>query len=250
MTHFSDDLYLGGYGNSGLTTGTTASADPTLNQGAGPAGRIFFLNIVPATLGSTNLATHQHMTGSVNLALTAGAGVTLATAPDGSGRTVYQFDVPRCVALASPNDIHLINFKISGFDQYGVATSQTRAGPNANTVNTLKAFYQVLSIVPDTTDASNTVTAGQGDVFGMPFSVADVGYVMPKWAEVLAQDAGTFVVADATTPATVSTGDVRGTYVPSSASNGSRRLVIWMHLTASQVGPSATQTNLLGVTQV
>lgn len=247
--HVSDNLYLGGFGNSGITLGKTASADPTLNQGAGPAGRIFFLNIVPVTAGSTNLATHQHTTGSTPLTLTAGSGVTLATAPDGSGRTVYQFDVERSVSLASPDNLSGMNFTVSGFDFYGTPMTQTRAGPNANTVNTLKPFYQVLSITPSATDGTHTVTAGQADIFGFPFAISDAGYIMPKWNNTLAQDAGTFVVADATSPATASTGGVRGTYAPSSASDGTKRLVVWMHLTAGQVGSSATQTNLLGVTQ-
>ena len=43
-----------------------------------------------------------------------------------------------------------------------------------------------------------------------------------KWNNTLAQDAGTFVAADATSPATSATGDPRGTYLPSSASDGTR----------------------------
>jgi hypothetical protein len=81
-------------------------------------------------------------------------------------------------------------------------------------------------------------------------SVADKGLRRAvKWDNTLAQDAGTFVAADATSPATASTGDVRGTYVPSGSSNGSKRLVVWMHLTAIQCGPNATRAGAAGVDQ-
>jgi len=40
---------------------------------------------------------------------------------------------------------------------------------------------------------------------------------------------------------------VRGTYAPSSAANGTRRLVIGIALTGAQAGPNATQTAAIGV---
>jgi hypothetical protein len=58
----------------------------------------------------------------------------------------------------------------------------------------------------------------------------------------------TFVQADTAT-ATSSTGDVRGTVVPSSATNGYSRLVITIACNAIMVGPNATRTGALGVTQ-
>ena len=65
----------------------------------------------------------------------------------------------------------------------------------------------------------------------------------------MADNGGTFVAADATSPATNLTGDVRGTFAPSgNAANGSRRLVIAIGLTAVQAGPTATQVGAIGVT--
>ena len=48
--------------------------------------------------------------------------------------------------------------------------------------------------------------------------------------------------------ATNATGDVRGTFAPTTAANGSRRLVIAIGLTAIQAGPNATQVGAIGVT--
>ena len=64
----------------------------------------------------------------------------------------------------------------------------------------------------------------------------------------MANDAGTFAAADTTSPATATTNDVRGTYAPSSAADGSRRLVLALGLTGLQAGPNATQTGAVGVT--
>jgi hypothetical protein len=109
-----------------------------------------------------------------------------------------------------------------------------------------KAFTTItsVSVSADVTSA----TVGTGDVFGLPFRVMDGGYlVRVGWDSAIADNAGTFVAADATSPATATTGDPRGTFDPSSAANGSRRLVIAMALTGIQVGPDATDVGVYGV---
>ena len=52
-----------------------------------------------------------------------------------------------------------------------------------------------------------------------------------------------------TNPATSTTGDVRGTYTPSTATNGVRRLVLSLAVPAIAVGPNATRIGALGVNQ-
>jgi hypothetical protein len=52
-----------------------------------------------------------------------------------------------------------------------------------------------------------------------------------------------------TNPATNITGDVRGTYYPSSATNGIKRLVVVIALPGIASGPNATRIGALGVTQ-
>jgi hypothetical protein len=53
----------------------------------------------------------------------------------------------------------------------------------------------------------------------------------------------------ATLTATTTTGDVRGTYLPSSAPDGVKRLVMTIALPAIAVGPNATRIGALGVNQ-
>ena len=254
-----DDLYLG----SGFSLGATSADNPTAQQGCGPMGRYLVYNIVPLTKQTANIAALQHTTAGTALTLAAGTGVTAGLAPDGSGATVYQFDVPRCVGITTSASMAGINFTIVGYDAYGQKMTQTRAGGgSATTVNTTKAFKSILSVTPDGTDGVNNVSIGSADIFGMPFAITDVGYVLSnKWAETLAADAGTFVAADQTIPATAATGDVRGTYAPSSASDGTKRLVMGLHLISTQCGSNAQQftaknasnvtiTGAIGVPQV
>lgn len=248
---FDDNLLIGpvipgGGSVPGLQAGNDTAGSSPQYRGIGPLGREYVYDIVPATLATANLAALQTTAGAGALVLAAGAGVTAKVV---NGQTRYQFDVPRAVSLTSAGNISGVNFTISGYDVYGQPMTQTIAGPNANTVNTLKAFWQIVSIAVSGAVGTNT-SAGTSDVFGIPVAVIDAGYFdRVGWAGVLAADAGTFVAADTTSPATAATGDVRGTYKPSSASNGARRLVLGILLSSSAVGPTATRVGALGVTQ-
>ena len=253
--HVSDNLHMGGMlVAAGILPLKTASANPTVQQGVGPLGRVFAYDIVPLTIQTASLAVLQAPTNGTGLTLVAGTGITLGTAPDGSGVTTYFFDVPRAVSLTSGANLSAINFLITGYDNYGRRTTQLQAGPNNNTVNTLKTFAGVISVVPQGTSAS-TVSVGSSDIFGLPYVISDAGYAAAvKWNNTLAQDAGTLVLADATSPATSATGDPRGTYKPSAnASNGARRLVFLQIMKDNQVGTEKdgiTLTTILGVTPV
>lgn len=232
-----DDLYLG----SGFTLGLTGSANPTQQQGCGPLGRVFVYDIVPLTKQTANIAALQHTTTGTALTLAAGTGVTKTTAPDGT--TVYQFDVPRVPSATTSANMSTIAVTFRGYDKYWQPMTQTLTlGASATTVNGLKAFLAIASVTPNGTDGTNNVSIGSSDIFGLPFSAPDAGFILAaKWAETLAQDAGTFVAAVQTIPSTAALGDVRGTYLPSSASDGTKRLVIAQYIQASQCGSNAVQ---------
>ena len=51
------------------------------------------------------------------------------------------------------------------------------------------------------------------------------------------------------TTATTTTGDVRGTFAPSSAADGIKRAVVTVAVPGIAVGPNATRVGALGVTQ-
>lgn len=238
-----DFLYLG--------AAPTLITDPSGNpggKGVGPMGRVFMWDLVPLALGLANVAALQTTPGAANLVLAAGAGVTQVTRPDGT--IGYQLDTPRCISLTSTGVLTGVNVTINGWDVYGQPMSQTRAGPNNNTVTTLKAFAGVTGISVNGAVGTN-MSVGTSDIFGFPFRVTDAGYISSvKWNNTLADNAGTFVAADVTSPATAATGDVRGTFAPTSASDGVKRLVAAILMPAIACGPNATRIGALGVPQV
>lgn len=249
---FDDNLMIGpvvagGPAVPGLQAANDTAGSSEQTRGIGPLGRVFVYDVVPATLATANLAALQTTAGAGNLVLTAGAGVTKVARPDGT--TAYQFDIPRAVSLTSAGNISGVTFTVSGYDIYGQPMTQALAGPNANTVNTKKAFWQVTNIAVNGAVATNT-SAGSSDIYGIPVAVIDGGYIAHAgWNGAFNIDGGTFVAADTTNPATSATGDVRGTYTPSSASNGAKRLVLGIVMPSTAVGPQATRAGALGVTQ-
>lgn len=241
--HISDNIHLGPVF---APNPPDPNAPSTPQNGLGPMGRVHIWDVLPVTLGSNLLATAQAATGGT-VALTAGTGVTSEVAPNGATRLIL--DTPRVVSLTAAG-ANTQTATVVGLDQFNQPMSEAFAAPSTSTVTGKKAFKKVVSITFAATPGSN-VSAGIGDVFGFPFVISDVAYILTaKWAQTLADNAGTVVVADATSPATTSTGDVRGTYAPTSASNGTRRLVCALAATGIQCGPQATRLGALGVTQV
>jgi len=245
MPQFSDDLYLGP-----VLLPSADSTNPSLmTQGVGPLGRVYIYDIVPLTLQVAGLAASQNPGSGASFTLAAGTGVTLRVRPDGTNE--YVLDVPRCVTVKATG-ANTATYLISGYDVYGQPMSQLIAAPSTSTVATTKAFKTVTSVTnANATAGTNGLEVGFNDKFGLPVRVVDIAYVQSvKWAATLADDAGTLVAADTTSPATTSTTDVRGCYTTSSAANGTRRLVMTIAVPALACGPNATRIGAAGVTQV
>lgn len=244
MPRFGDDIFLGSAYGPNPADGNPAP----MEQGVGPMGRVYVFDVVPLTLQTSGLATAQAVGAAGNLTLTAGTGVT--TTVDATGTTRYVLDTPRCLTLVSAgagDTTQTATF--FGYDVYGAPMSFAITMNGTTPVVTTKAFKSVTRIAISAATAGN-VNAGFNDRLGLPVRVTDVGYVISaKWAATLAEDAGTFVAAVTTDPATTVTGDVRGLYTPSSAANGTRRLVMAIALPALAVGPQATRVGAFGVTQ-
>lgn len=233
-------------------SGNALLGDPApMELGVGPMGRVYLWDVIPQALVANNIATAQ--TTSSAITLTAGTSVKSVITP--AGQTVLQLDCARAVSITSgTGTLTNRNVTISGYDYYGqpmtevIATGTTQS----TTVNGKKAFYQIVSATISGALGA-TIAIGTTDVIGLPVRVVDAGYLVGiGWANAVARDTGgssAFVAADTTNPATSTTGDVRGTYQPSSATNGIRRLVITVGCNAIMVGPNATRIGALGVTQ-
>ena len=214
-----------------------------MDLGVGPLGRIYVWDVVPQAAVTNNIAVSQTAAAAGSVTLTAGTSVKSVVTANG---TVLQLDCPRAVKVNCSTTARA--FTVSGYDYYGQAMSEviTVVTP-ATAVTGLKAFYQISGVT--IAGSATVVVVGTSDVLGIPVRVFNVSYVASvKSNNALAQDAGTFVAADTAT-ATTTTGDVRGTYTPATASNGIVRTTMGILLPAIAVGPNATRVGALGVTQ-
>ena len=225
MTHVGGPLRVGNF------FGRNGSAD----QPGGQMAVESVYDVVPATLSTTAVAAAQAVAGAGNLTING------ASASGG----VATFDVPRAVQIVSSNAGDTTQTALfTGKDDYGVTMSELLAFNGTTPVLGQKAFKTITQVAISAALAGNA-SAGNTDIFGLPYAIASVNYIMAvKWAGALADDAATVAAADATSPATTTTNDVRGTVDPSSAADGSRRLTVYMLL----ANPNSRQ-GLYGVTQ-
>jgi len=228
-----------------FASGNSLLGDPSpMSLGVGPVGRTYTFDVIPQAINTSAVAASQAPAAAGNLTLTAGASTKSVVRSDGT--TVIQLDCPRALIVNSSTTARA--FTVTGYDYYGQPMSEViTVSVAATPVNGKKAFYQVSNVA--IAGSATAVTVGTTDIIGLPIRVVDAGYIVGAgWANTLARDAGTFVAA-ATATATTTTGDVRGTYVPSSATNGYSRLILTIACNAIQVGPNATRQGALGVTQ-
>ena len=231
MPQYTDDLWLG----SATGPQSQGWAGPgTVFTGVGPLGRVYIYDVVPAAPSATSIVNAQ--------AVAAAGYVTLVS----TTVTLSAARALRAVSSSASDTTQVVT--ITGTDYWGQAQSEAITLNGVTTVNGKKAFKTVTQVYVSALTVG-TVSVGTLDVFGLPYAVTDAGYLLRTgWNNAVADNAGTFVVADTAT-ATTTTGDVRGTFAPTgSAADGARRLVIAIGLTAIQAGPNATQTGAIGVT--
>ena len=252
----------GGTGTYTLSTSSTVSSDTVMygngnvafddpspmDLGVGPLGRVYVWDLIPQALVANNICASQTPTGAGALTLTAGTSVKSVVLNNGS--TALQLDVPRAVSVTQAAAGTQRTFTVSGYDYYGQAMSEAITSTVGSAVNGKKAFYYVTSVSVAGGGTTTGVTVGTADIFGCPVRFTDKSYVIRYgWNGATADDTtGTLTVADTVT-ATTTTGDVRGTFAPSTAADGIKRAVVTLALPGIAVGPNATRTGALGVTQ-
>jgi hypothetical protein len=218
-----------------------------MDLGVGPLGRVYIWDMVPQTLQAANIAASQTPAAAGALTLTAGTSAKSVVRSDGT--TVIQLNTPRAVSITLVTGGTARAYTVAGYDYFGQAMSEVITSVAAAATPGKKAFYQIASVTGAGGGSTTALTVGTTDVFGLPVRCIDAGYVVKVgWNNVILQNAGTFVAADTAT-ATTSTGDVRGTFTPTSAADGIKRLVMTIALPGIAVGPNATRVGALGVTQ-
>lgn len=134
---------------------------------------------------------------------------------------------------------------VAGYDVYGCAQTEKITGASGTTTNGKKAFKWITSATPGGTLTGSNVSVGTTNIFGFPMRVDEFAFVTPVWNSTLGTSSG-FVAADTTSPATSTTGDVRGTYNPGTA-DGTKALQLFITPNPKNVYLNRSQ-GLVGVT--
>ena len=221
---------------TGVNTGTTI-----VNQLTGPAGGAGTYTVQGDDTASSTTITAQ-ATGTSALAQPFGL--------LGQPSSVYLWNpqalIARAVSVTGSASSTGGNITISGYDIYGVPMSEVIAAPaGATTVNGKKAFKYISSVVPAFTDAHN-YSVGTTDIYGFPMRSDYFGDVAINYASAAITANTGYVAAVTTSPATTTTGDVRGTYALQTAANASNRLIVRQFVIPANMG---SISGLFGVTQ-
>lgn len=172
-------------------------------------------NTVPMTpfvinLGAPDTADADGICASQSITALAGGTINGALASGG----VATFDVPRNVVAAWTTSAIMT---VTGKDEYGNTVVEKSA--SGTSLAGKKAFKTITAIAVSADVTSATV--GSGDVLGLPVALPQKGLVVREMEDGAAPTAGTLLAA-VRSAATATTGDVRGTYDPNSACDGSK----------------------------
>lgn len=146
------------------------------------------------------------------------------------------------------------SWTIAGRDLYGQKMTESLAAGSTQLLSK-KAYKYITSILPSTTVTSTGVTVGTQDLYGFPMRVDTVPYLTiwlgPSSGQgvVNFSTAGNHVFA-VTSAASNTTGDVRGTYASSVASNSTSatpvRIAMFISPSVANLA-SVTSTNVAGI---
>lgn len=185
-------------------------------NGKNPILRANSMRVVQVNLGAPITADADGISASQSVGV--GAAFLLNGALLSGGKMVL--DVARNVVAAWTNTSVIT---VTGKDEYGNTVVESSA--SGTSFAGKKAFKEITRV---TSSASITgATVGTGDVFGLPLFVESSGLLLKELQDGAAPTAGTLVVADSA-KATATTGDVRGTYDPNAAADGSKSFQLWI----------------------
>jgi len=240
---------------------------------------VLAVDYAPSAVATNNIAAAQHTTASTALTLVSstGAGITVGDSITNAstGATVtgllridntpglVSFGQAKAVAIWDPTSppmgrgisfttsasMSSITITIAGYDAYGYPQTEiVTLGSSATTVNSKKTYKWIASLTASGTDASHTVSVGTADIFGLPLRADSLFYVYAFWNGIQFATSShlVFTAADTTSPATTSTGDVRGTLnlnadAGGTASNGTIKLQAQLTIPVANIS-SVTST--------
>jgi hypothetical protein len=238
-------------------------------------GNIYAIDAAPATLSATNIAAAQVPVAGTALTLAGastgitvlssafslfgGAGVvpsgslvmdgnpaTISIAAQGGGVSVYdpRTAICRTLRFTSAGNDSAATAAIVGYDFYGNIVHETVTLTSGSIATSKKALKFVTSITPAGTLSGSNLSVGTSDIYGFPLASWEFQTMVIYWNATLISASTGYLAAVTTTPS-ATTGDVRGTYAVQSASDGSKKLQVFM----TPMPWKSTSTGLFGVTQ-
>lgn len=222
--------------------------------------------------GALTLATSANSSNVASYSLTPSTGTAAVTvlAIDsaltgksfGTGATVNIWDpskaISRCLKVGFNSSVDYVSsgtITFAGYDLYGFALTATVSPSSTTTGTTTKAFKYLSSVtLGGITWTSTTVYVGVTDTYGLPIRVDHPGYVT-AWSgasslATLGTVAGSLTPASTVATATSTTGDVRGLWASSLASNSTAaapvKFVLWASPSVANLA-TITSTNFSGL---
>lgn len=236
-------------------------------------GEICVLDQAPSAISATNLAAAQvPVAGTAMTLANASTGITVLAAPyylstntfptgarviDGNpallsiaalGGGVSPYDprtmASRTIQFTSVGDDHLGTVAILSMDQFGFLVHETVTLTNASVATSVKCHKAVISLTPGGTLSGANLSAGAADSYEFGLAAFEFQFVKIYWNSALISASTGFTAAVTTSPATATTGNVRGTYAVQSASDGTKKLQVFVKPVAWHMDTSG----LFGVT--
>lgn len=213
---------------TGHVTGVIGGA---VDKGNIAGGGVYMMNLgSPATASANAICLAQAIAGAAN-AVIAGA---LATAG------VATMDVPRAAQMVSSNAGDTTQtVTLTGTDAYGQAMTERKTLNGTTPVIFAKAFNKITQVAVSAVMAGN-LTVGTSTTLGLPAFLPAAGYILKELQDGALATAGTTAAGVVVTPTNL-TGDVRGTYIPNSAPDGSKayQIICFLADPGSIGGPQA-----------
>ena len=245
-----------------LTSGTVTSGSITaltaVTGAINASGGVGSYQLNNATLNANSGTVTLLVNGVIPITGTSGRTAPNSTVPFGSPSSNYAWNpaalVGRALSITAAAGATYTTATISGYDIYGFPMVEAITITAGSTVNGKKAWKYVKSVVLSggTADTTHAYSVGTTDIYGLPIrsdSFGDIliNYAASLTASTLVTAATGYVAADLTSPATATTGDVRGTYaLQTAAATGINKLSVRQSPQAYNTGSAV---GLFGVSQ-
>lgn len=216
-SRYTIELDRAGSANPLLTAprGVDTYITPGQNTYLYPLSPVLMSLGTPTTLSTTAVCAAQAIAGAGAAVINgtkAASGIAALGAP--TGRNVQ-------VVSSNAGDTTQV-VTVTGKDMYGQTMREAITANGTTPVLGKKAFFTVTGVAVSAVMAGN-LSVGDGAILGFPAYVSNTTFILREIQDGATAVAGTVVAgAGITVPSTATSADVRGTYTPNSAPDGTR----------------------------